>query len=109
ESVDCIGLKDVLNNNRLSRVNLLKINAEGAEYEILYSAPKECFDKIDEIRLEYHEHKSDKYNLEGLKSFLEGFGYVTTHLYRHTDHEGFLWMKKIPATATPGRMLRSTG
>jgi FkbM family methyltransferase len=114
ESVDCIGLADVLNNNGLSKVNLLKINAEGAEYEILYSTPKECFDKIDEIRMEYHEHRSEKYDLENLKSFLEGFGYVTTHLYRHTDHEGFLWMKKMPASsAQPATAsstpLRSTG
>lgn len=93
-TVDCVSLSDVLESNGINKVDLLKINAEGAEYEILYSAPKECFDKIDEIRLEYHEHESKGYDLESLQSFLQKFGYVTTHLYRHLEHEGFLWMKK---------------
>jgi FkbM family methyltransferase len=93
-SVDCLSLGDVLKNNGISKVDLLKINAEGAEYEILYSTGKECFDKIDEIRMEYHEHKSEKYNLESLRSFLEKLGYVSTYLYKYSEHEGFLWMKK---------------
>jgi FkbM family methyltransferase len=93
-SVDCLTLSDILKNNGIDRVNLLKINCEGAEYEILYSTTKECFDKIDEIRMEYHEHKSENYNLEFLTSFLEKFGFRTTYLYRHTAHEGFLWMKR---------------
>lgn len=99
-NVDCLSLRDVLESNRLAKVDLLKINAEGAEYEILYSTTAECFDKIDEIRMEYHEHESENYNLDSLRSFLEGFGYVTTHLYRYSAHEGFLWMKK----ASPGNL-----
>jgi FkbM family methyltransferase len=92
--IKCESLSDILRRNSLSRVDLLKLNCEGAEYEILYSTPKECFDTIDEIRMEYHGHKTAKYNLEDLMSFLEGFGYETTHLYKYKDDEGFLWMKK---------------
>ena len=93
-SIDCVSLNDILSSNRLSKVDLLKINAEGAEYEILYSTPKECFDKIDEIRLEYHEQRGDKNNLNQLRLFLEGLGYVTSHLYKHSVGEGFLWVRR---------------
>jgi FkbM family methyltransferase len=94
-TVDCLSLIDVLNSNSLAKVDLLKINAEGAEYEILYSAPKECFDRIDEIRMEYHDGKNiEKHDLGHLKGFLEQSGYVTTHLYQHTTDEGFIWLKK---------------
>lgn len=93
-TVDCLSLLEVLDRNNLTKVDLLKINAEGAEYEILYSAPKECFDRINEIRMEYHGHHVDKYDLEHLKAFLEQSGYVTTHLYQHTPEEGFIWVKK---------------
>lgn len=93
-TVECVTLRDILASNRLDRVDLLKLNAEGAEYEILYSTPKECFDKIEEIRMEYHGHRVDKYDLAHLKGFLEQSGYVTTHLYRHTHDEGFMWLKK---------------
>ena len=93
-SVDCLCLNDVLNYNSISKVDLLKINAEGAEYEILYSAPKECFDKIDEIRMEYHKQELDRHNLESLRTFLEGFGYKKLHLCEYNNDDGFLWMKR---------------
>jgi hypothetical protein len=76
-------------------VDLLKVNAEGAEYEILYATPKECFKSIQEIRMEYHQHDTERYNLESLTSFLETMGYATTHLYKHKVGEGFLWMKRV--------------
>lgn len=95
-SVNCASLADILDGNNLSKVDLLKINAEGAEYEILYSAPKECFDKIDEIRMEYHGHSQKGYDIAHLQAHLEQFGYVTTHLYQHFSDEGFIWLKKRP-------------
>lgn len=93
-SVDCLSLNDVIERNGISKIDLLKINAEGAEYEILYSAPRECFEKIDEIRLEYHEHETDRYNVDDLLSFLEQRGYTKTYFYEHKYKEGFVWLKK---------------
>lgn len=94
-SVDCLSLNDILTANSISKVDLLKINAEGAEYEILYSTSKESFDKIDEIRMEYHKQSSERHNLECLRSFLGRMGYAVTYLYEHEEGEGFVWIKKI--------------
>lgn len=94
-AIDCLSLREILDSNSLAKVDLLKINAEGAEYEILYSAPQECFDRIDEIRMEYHDGQNvEKHDLAHLKIFLEQAGYVTTHLYQHTPLEGFIWLKR---------------
>jgi len=92
--IECVSLADILASNNLSEVDLLKINAEGAEYEILYSTPVECFDKIEEIRMEYHGRAEATYNLAHLTAFLERRGYAITHLYEHTSDEGFVWFKK---------------
>jgi FkbM family methyltransferase len=94
-SIDCLSLNEILTANSISKVDLLKINAEGAEYEILYSTSKESFDKIDEIRMEYHKQSTENHNLECLMSFLKRMGYATTYLYEHKEGEGFVWVKKI--------------
>lgn len=98
-TVACVTLKDILDQNALTKVDLLKINAEGAEYEILYATPPEYFERIDEIRLEYHEQSGADNNLDGLTRFLAACGYSTTHLYEHTSHEGFLWVKRAARMA----------
>lgn len=93
-TVDCLSLEDILRDNSISKVDLLKVNAEGAEYEILYAASRDCFQKIDEIRMEYHQQDEPRHNVEQLISFLESMGYATTHLYKYKAGEGFLWMKR---------------
>lgn len=95
ETISCLSLSDILSRHKLAKVDLLKINAEGAEYEILYNSDPACFKKIDEIRLEYHKHDKEGFDLENLQNFLESHGYVRKHLYRQHDDEGFLWMSKL--------------
>ena len=41
--------------NALERVDLLKMDCEGAEYEILYGTPDRYLERIREIRMEYHQ------------------------------------------------------
>lgn len=52
--VNCITLAEVLIENQISKCNFLKIDCEGAEYEILLNTPIEILKKIDQIALEYH-------------------------------------------------------
>jgi len=93
-TVRCVSLHDILRDNDLQKVDVLKINAEGAEYEILYSTSDSCFEKINEIRMEYHEDQVPGHDGASLQAFLKERGYVTRYLYHHTPHEGFLWMAK---------------
>jgi FkbM family methyltransferase len=47
-------LKDIFEFNKIKYCNFLKINCEGAEFDILLSTPKKIFKKIGYIAVEYH-------------------------------------------------------
>lgn len=51
-------LPQVFAHQRIDRCNLLKLDCEGAEYEILYSCPPQLLRRIDCIVLEYHRYDS---------------------------------------------------
>lgn len=71
--IQCITLKDIFNDNKLEKINFLKIDCEGAEYEILFNTSQNILKKIDKISLEYH---SDSLELnEKLKKFLENMNF----------------------------------
>lgn len=48
-------LGQYMKEHNITKVNLLKLDCEGAEYEIINSLPEECFVKIDKICMEIHE------------------------------------------------------
>lgn len=54
EIVKSITLDDVFEIAGLSSCDFLKIDAEGSEYEMLFSAKKETLEKIRKIVVEYH-------------------------------------------------------
>ena len=70
--VDGITLHGIMEKNGLERVDLLKIDCEGAEYDILLN-DKKALDKIDRITMEYHN--IDGNSPEQLKAFLEEKGF----------------------------------
>lgn len=49
-------LERIFHKHRIPHCDLLKIDCEGAEYEIFENTPTEIFAKIGAIFMEYHEH-----------------------------------------------------
>ena len=47
-------IKSIFDENKIINCNLLKLDCEGAEYQIIESIPKEYFFKIDKMIIEYH-------------------------------------------------------
>jgi len=93
--INCLSLKDIFDENNIPLCNLLKMDCEGAEYEILYNTPDEYFKRIKEIRLEYHNHSSPQSNDgEHLKSFLEKKGFTVKKFKKGSEHQGDLWLCK---------------
>ncbi|MBL8176012.1 MAG: FkbM family methyltransferase [Bryobacterales bacterium] len=55
EAIECVDLNRVLELVPAARVDLLKIDAEGAEVEIVQGARPELWRRIERVALEYHE------------------------------------------------------
>lgn len=86
-----ITLGKILEKNKIKVCHFLKIDVEGAEYEILYSSAEKTFRKIQRISLEYH-NVNEKTNLNGrsLKAFLEKQGYWVSQKKTFLGKTGYL-------------------
>jgi FkbM family methyltransferase len=84
EAVKTISLETIINENKISSVDLCKMDCEGAEYDILYSLENQYFDRIKNIRLEHH--KGDR-KIELIK-YLEERAFTKTF-----DHNIIMWFE----------------
>jgi FkbM family methyltransferase len=93
-AVHCTTLAQILESNHLDYVDFLKIDCEGAEYEILYSTPLSCLERIGKIRMEYHNLDSGERNAGGLKRFFAQSGFTVTHQHSICETTGTLWAER---------------
>jgi len=70
-----ITLKDVFEENKLEECDLLKMDVEGAEYDIFYSLEEKYVRKIKRIAMECHKIDSEKKNTAFLVKFLRTKGF----------------------------------
>jgi FkbM family methyltransferase len=92
--VPCTTLMEIMESNHLDHIDLLKMDCEGAEYEILYSTPLPYLERIAAIRMEYHNLDSHQRNVEGLKRFFTGSGFTVTHVKPNSGTNGTLWAER---------------
>lgn len=90
EEVPCLTLKDVFDKNKIDNCGLIKIDCEGAEYDILYNTPQDVFDKIDQMALELHECEGQ--DIASLKKHVADAGF---ELFEFLDKPHMLWAYKI--------------
>ena len=72
--VESRSLAQILDLLAMESCDLLKLDCEGAEYKILFSAPPELFQRIRRIVLEYHEQVTE-YTRDDLVNFLRAQGF----------------------------------
>jgi len=90
-TVHAITLNDFISEKQIHRIDLLKLDCEGAEYEILLEAPKMTLKKIDRIIMEYHDVNDDLKH-DKLIRFLQNEGYqVKTNPNFVHDDIGYLY------------------
>lgn len=84
-----MSLGDIFTEYGVEKCNLLKIDCEGAEYEILLSAGEDVMSRIFRIVLEYHDVAEDKHawNVDTLARYLKkrGFNVETKPSRRHVN------------------------
>jgi FkbM family methyltransferase len=92
--VPCTTLVEILDSNNLARVDLVKMDCEGAEYEILYNTPLSYLNRIGEMRMEYHNLDGDRSNVDALAAFLTERGYDIVRSRPTSSTNGNLWARK---------------
>lgn len=87
--VNTTTLTDIINDNHLKRVDLLKMDCEGAEYDILYNTEPTVFSNIKMIAMETHEGTKADESQSGLVDFFVKLGFET-----RVNSQGMLWAWK---------------
>ncbi|MGQ9604526.1 MAG: FkbM family methyltransferase [bacterium] len=72
--VETISLEDFFKGTGISRIDFMKMDCEGAEYEILSSCDQQFLSRVEKIAMESHELDKER-NTDYLKDFLEVAGF----------------------------------
>jgi FkbM family methyltransferase len=75
--VPCITLQQVMDENGINKCDLLKMDCEGAEYDILYNCSPEILRRIDQIAMEVHRGEKENQNIDALDAFFRNNGFST--------------------------------
>jgi len=88
--VGCLSLSEIFDSYKINQCDVLKMDCEGAEYEILYNTSPQYFQKIRCLSIEYHDNGID--NINELKIFLENNGF---NISRPKDNFGVIFAENI--------------
>jgi FkbM family methyltransferase len=92
--VPAITLSGAFEELQIARCDFLKIDCEGAEYEIVFAADETTLSRIGHIAMEYHDAVT-RHRHEELVRFLEGRGFVVRTRPSLAYHElGFLFASR---------------
>lgn len=94
-TIPVITLEQVLEEKVGQRIHLLKLDCEGAEYEILLNQDPRIFKNIDRIVMEYHD-LNDQCNHCVLTDLFETLGYQVCR-YENLVHDdlGYLYAERV--------------
>ncbi|MHB8856471.1 MAG: FkbM family methyltransferase [Bellilinea sp.] len=93
--VPAVSLASIINGPASGRIDLLKLDCEGAEYDILLNSTPNVLSKIDRIVMEYHDGITP-FSHNDLVKYLTEHGYKVDWWknYAH-DHIGYLRAQRI--------------
>jgi FkbM family methyltransferase len=85
EEIEETTLTSIIEENKLERIDFLKMDCEGAEYEILENLPDSIFEKIITLSMEFHDLKDFRYTGARLIEILEDKKFeIVKYKYDHT-------------------------
>ena len=86
--VECITLEDIFELNGLDRIDVLKMDCEGEEYNLLFGTSNKYLKRIDEMCIEYHDYLPTKYNHRDLINYLSELKYDVLREIPKNSEEG---------------------
>ncbi len=90
-TVPSVTLAEIFTRYDLAAVDLLKLDIEGAEYEVLYDTAPELLGRIAKIRMEAHDLDEGRRNVASLKRFFAEAGFTITREERDPGGTVALW------------------
>jgi FkbM family methyltransferase len=75
--VACTSLAEIFRGHKLDYCDLLKMDCEGAEYDILYNCPADVLTRIRQIAMEVHGGTKPEHNIDSLEAYLRQNGFET--------------------------------
>ena len=92
--VDSVSLPQIIDEHNMSCIDFLKLDCEGAEYEIIDNLNKSKFDQIKKMVIEYHLADSKPHLLQNLTDKLKSNSFKISTKPLFSDI-GFLYVEKI--------------
>jgi FkbM family methyltransferase len=87
EKVKAVTLAEVLKEEGLNRIDLLKMDCEGSEFSILYQSSHDTLERVSQMALEVHSRSNSGENTDSLSKFLISHGFKV-----RTNKKGtYLW------------------
>jgi FkbM family methyltransferase len=82
--VETITLKDIFERNKIQKVDFVKIDIEGMEFDLIENLEDSIFQKIDKFLIEYHDFyfTDGSQKLEKLKNKLNLMGYEIVNKHK---------------------------
>jgi FkbM family methyltransferase len=75
EQVQAMPFTDIISENAIERIDLLKVDVEGAEYDILLNCPEDMLSRVQRVVMEYHEFRGEERSHRDLVKLLEAHGF----------------------------------
>jgi FkbM family methyltransferase len=82
ESIQTLGLADFFEKECLQKVDLVKFNCEGAEFQIILGTPIEVLQRIEAMVVLYHEELVDGASYKLISNKLAQAGFTVRHRLR---------------------------
>jgi FkbM family methyltransferase len=91
--IDLVSMFDFMINNNIEKIDLLKLNVEGEEYNIMYHLiENKLINKINKFQIQYHKFVEDfDKKREYISNFLLNNNYIRVYNYNYVWEE---WIKK---------------
>ena len=92
--VQATALDTILEKHGIEEVDLIKLDCEGAEYDILMKAPSSVLNMIKRIIMEYHDLDAERSHMQ-LVQFFENHGFRVRRFRNPVhDHIGYLYVEQ---------------
>jgi len=89
ELANTISLNDIISQENITCVDLLKMDCEGSEYDIIASISQSTFSKINRIIVEYHDGKAEEIEKE-----FRQHRFKLEKQSQESKRMGMLWFRK---------------